>query len=376
MLLLLLLFLIGPGIDINIQDYNGNTALHYACLLNNKNIIIHLLNVNAKCGITNNNGQVAANCASTNYIREITRNPALIPNSDRYPKNNKDSNFAITQMSNIFTKKDKLTLEKKNILQIENDVKISNGENESKMVQYVSDSDYDSDDSDYKNKNAKKKKKKSKKLNITDTEKFSRGKFGPVPSKFSGCRVDMFQEETEVENAHSTKEQYKEMQLLEIARKTCQLPSELKEINIKIELLKTSLTSQKVHPPTNFDNTFEWIEIKDFLWLIGQPYNKKKNYNASLVDDQSKSYLNDNSTISLNLNTVSMVSFNMPFIEKDKRECLYNIAKVMDIAHRIFVNVNLVVSFFYLFFIIIIYYHFLLYFLLYLFLLYRHLAIY
>lgn len=251
-------------------------------------------------------------------------------------------------MSKIFTKKDKITLEKKNILQIENDIKINNGENESKMIQYESDSEYDTDDSEYDNKkdnkkDKKKKYKKSKKLNISDTEKFSRGKFGPVPSKFAGCRVDMFQAVTDEEISNTTKEQYKKMQLLEISRQTCQLPSELKEINIKIDLLKASLTSQKAHPPTLFDNTFEWIEVKDFLWLIGQPYNKKINYNSSLIDN--KSYLDGTSTISFNLNTISMVSFNMPFVEKDKRQCLYNLAKVMDIAHRIFVNVALVVCY-------------------------------
>lgn len=73
-----------PGININYQDSSGNTALHNAALIGNREIVEELLLAGINLTVLNNDGKVAANVAKTNYLREIIRNPALISNRVKY----------------------------------------------------------------------------------------------------------------------------------------------------------------------------------------------------------------------------------------------------------------------------------------------------
>jgi ankyrin repeat protein len=69
------------GIDINVQERDGNTALHMAASRGkpqHKSIVEMLLLHNARIGIANNAGKTPACVACTTYLGEIIRNPRLI----------------------------------------------------------------------------------------------------------------------------------------------------------------------------------------------------------------------------------------------------------------------------------------------------------
>lgn len=73
-----------PGININYQDSNGNTALHNAALIGNRDIVEMLLTAGIKLTTMNHAGKVAANLAKTNFLRELIRNPALLAHQRKY----------------------------------------------------------------------------------------------------------------------------------------------------------------------------------------------------------------------------------------------------------------------------------------------------
>ena len=84
-----------------------------------------------------------------------------------------------------------------------------------------------------------------------DTEDFVKGRFGSVPPSFGGCRLDFFSLAADSNNTSS-------MDSMQNTNSSSILP---------LQIL------QKGYLPTSFDSTEEeWIEVKDYLWLLGQVY--------------------------------------------------------------------------------------------------------
>ena len=100
---------------------------------------------------------------------------------------------------------------------------------------------------------------------IAATKKFTKGRFGDLPSSFGGCRKNLFpersenrvdKEDDETENEtnrgniitikNMTKDQYKEWQLLEIKRVTGQyIPDFQGELEQKLKKFRLSSLSQR-----------------------------------------------------------------------------------------------------------------------------------
>jgi ankyrin repeat protein len=174
-----------------------------------------------------------------------------------------------------------------------------------------------------------------------DTEAFTRGQFGPVPTSFRGCTEDMFftvfLEDEDEDDREFGEDQGKGKRARDlVSSRLIKILNEQgvdydgEEIDalvndtyhatkdetrtervahIKFELGKIrhmrdhlKVPAQSSHPPTAFDTTAEWITTRDYLWLLGQPYSK----------NQSS--------------------------KKDKRVILRGISKVMDEIHRIFTD--------------------------------------
>ncbi|XP_029465688.1 ankyrin repeat domain-containing protein 22 isoform X2 [Rhinatrema bivittatum] len=55
--------LLQAGVDVNATDYQGNTALHYACKMKNQEIISALLGAHANISIKNQDGETAIDIA-------------------------------------------------------------------------------------------------------------------------------------------------------------------------------------------------------------------------------------------------------------------------------------------------------------------------
>ena len=174
-----------------------------------------------------------------------------------------------------------------------------------------------------------------------DTENFARAKFGPVPSSFRGCTEDLFFKEFNIEDAATegklsygeetqrTKDIISERlramldaQGLEYDGEEIdallygkEMPAGIRDRDkhaqfehIKFELAKLrnklsiqGIPAQAAHTPTAFDTTEEWMGVRDYLWLLGQPNAVKK--------DEPK---------------------------RNKLALLKALAKVMDETHRIF----------------------------------------
>lgn len=66
--------LLQKNIDINSQNYNGDTPLHLACTVDNINIVKLLLQYDAKVDIYNNKGQLPIDMTANSKIREILIN--------------------------------------------------------------------------------------------------------------------------------------------------------------------------------------------------------------------------------------------------------------------------------------------------------------
>lgn len=67
-----------PGININIQELNGNTALHNSALIGSRDICELLLLHGADNGIVNVQGKSPANLTDRLSLQEVIRNPKLI----------------------------------------------------------------------------------------------------------------------------------------------------------------------------------------------------------------------------------------------------------------------------------------------------------
>eukprot|EP00606_Chrysophyceae_sp_TOSAG23-5_P000473 GSChrysophyteH2.ASY1.ANO1.1523.1 assembled CDS len=155
-----------------------------------------------------------------------------------------------------------------------------------------------------------------------DTENFTRGKYGPVPSSFRGCREDLFFTKfaTEIEEELEPSETEGKRSLRARDLVSSRLISILNEqgvdydgeeidalvngndlgikdesrlsriTHIKFELGKIrnkkkfeNVPAQASHTPTAFDISDEWIGVRDYLWLLGYPY---KQNNKSRVKDK------------------------------------------------------------------------------------------
>jgi hypothetical protein len=82
-----------PGVNINYQESNGNTALHNAALVGHREIVEMLLLAGVNLTVLNHDGKVAANLAKTAYLRELIRNPALMSNRLKYQERVMDHLF-------------------------------------------------------------------------------------------------------------------------------------------------------------------------------------------------------------------------------------------------------------------------------------------
>ena len=323
--------LMWPNIDVNIQDIHGNTALHYAAKEGYKSICERLVLAGARHGILNNDGFAAATIARYGPIAELLRDPSILENMNRKVETG-NTIATITAMHNII---DNHTSGQLSIQNAVNAVTIgrrgssfntSRGGNNStttsfsavnRMRKSVS-AGFDNTsimNSNFCNGN-----------NIVElglaSEGFIKGAFDKVPLTFGGCRRDMFNIgvqsvghnesdktdativiDNEIANESVTKDQYKEWQILEIKKITAvYLPnhSEEEDINKRMKQLQIKLITQNDQPPTLFEATKDWIEVKDFLFLLGHPYREIDIY------------------------------------MRDKRKLLYLIAKCMDVAHIIF----------------------------------------
>jgi len=147
-----------------------------------------------------------------------------------------------------------------------------------------------------------------------DTENFARGKFGPVPHSFRGCTDDLFflefnKEEAETENkieddgselskqiiserlrmtldAQGADYEGEDIDALVFGKAAPALSikdqSRRAQIDhVKFELAKLRnkiakkiIPAQAAHTPTTFDTTEEWMNVRDYLWLLGQPYSR------------------------------------------------------------------------------------------------------
>jgi len=172
-----------------------------------------------------------------------------------------------------------------------------------------------------------------------DTENFARGKFGPVPNAFRGCTDDLFftefnQEEAETESKivddgseHSKQIISERLRMLLDAQgadyegedidvlvygkaapvfsiKDESRSAQIEHVKFELGKLRHRIAckvipAQAAHTPTTFDATDEWMGVRDYLWLLGQPYSRA----------------NPN---------------------QDKRVLLKSLAKTMDEMHRIF----------------------------------------
>ena len=72
------------------------------------------------------------------------------------------------------------------------------------------------------------------------------------------------------------------------------------------------------HLPSSFDSTEEWLQVKDFLWLLGYPYRPIQI--VGRVDGEAAEDGVDDATASV----------------WDKRYCLYRLARVMDRVQELF----------------------------------------
>jgi hypothetical protein len=82
-----------PGVNINYQESNGNTALHNAALVGHRDVVEMLLLAGVNLTVLNHDGKVAANLAKTAYLRELIRNPALMSNRLKYQERVMDHLF-------------------------------------------------------------------------------------------------------------------------------------------------------------------------------------------------------------------------------------------------------------------------------------------
>jgi hypothetical protein len=114
-----------------------------------------------------------------------------------------------------------------------------------------------------------------------DTEDFARGKFGPVPESFGSCRDDM---------------------LFSNCRRTANSIAESKELERLAQYYP-----QQFNVPNAFDHVEDWHEVKDYLWLLGYPYE-----NQAQNPEEYSRYL------------------------PDKRYILHKVANQMDEAQRLF----------------------------------------
>jgi ankyrin repeat protein len=89
------------GININIQELNGNTALHNAAMIGSRDICELLLLTGADNRIINKMGKTAANLTEKLSLQEIIRNPSLIATK---------SHLQNAIIKTIFEKKEKMKL--------------------------------------------------------------------------------------------------------------------------------------------------------------------------------------------------------------------------------------------------------------------------
>ena len=344
-----------PGIDLDMQDISGDTALHAASQRGFKNIVEHLLLAGAKFGVINNLGKVAANVAKTGFIREVCRNPSLIEHKALQGFTGQ-AYLATKRMTGIFdTKRPDLSWTSSpsvNRLMVEDHQLSPVVSKMRSMIHGFGEQAFDDYDDEYQKEpfqdeinqtyqtyeNYHDPMIKGSRVNTgfsrrepsltqqsIDTEEFSHGRFGQFPPSFGGCRDNMFPidegtvNDNNVENLGlinslqvraMTKDEFKEIKFLEYKQQTSILeedrsPDKQSQIQERIEYLRRTTSSQAALPPTSFDKTDQWLEIKDFLWLIGYPYKPK-----STGDE----------------------------MQKDKRWCLYRIAKVMDVIQYLFVR--------------------------------------
>jgi hypothetical protein len=145
-----------------------------------------------------------------------------------------------------------------------------------------------------------------------DPEHLIRNKFGPPPAHYNGCKDDMFFEAFNKRVPVPFQYQLKKdiENLVTDSRSIPSIPMHNggdKEEKEGIDYGRLPLQASYV--PTAFDSTDEWIEVKDYLWMLGYPYQEKS--------------------------TISESKDGMASVE-DARAKLYKISNIMDDMQRVF----------------------------------------
>lgn len=295
-----LMLLDWPGININIADGNGDTPLHHAARVGDVEIVQQLLLLNAKTGLMNKQGKVAANVAKSNFLCEVIRNPSLIKHRISYQEK---------VMQDIFQK-----AEEKHLLAIAggndsgDELVVGNScniyEDEDNVLPIMDTQGAVSAVIPYPLTANKQKSQflssppavkplrpstNNHKLISEETEAFTKGKYGPVPSHFGGCRADLFFGNGDVD-----------YQLTVNADGNLIKPEQSMRVQLitgsteKVKLILDLYTLQQSYLPSSFDTTEEWCDVKDFLWLLGYSYRLNEGtteMERDLVDVRSRKYL-------------------------------------------------------------------------------------
>ncbi len=346
--------LMWPNIEVNIQDIYGNTALHYAAKEGYKSICERLILAGARHGILNNDGHAAATIARYAPIAELLRDPNILENMNRKIETT-NTITSVNAMQNIIDNHTSGALSIQNAVNTVTNgrrgISFNMGRRGSSFNIGRSGSSFNvgrsGNNSPTASFNAVNRMRKSISAGFDNTssinfdtamistsfgnsnnsteldiasEAFVKGEFDQVPTSFGGCRRNMFNIgvissgnldnvdvtkviDTETTSNTVTKDQYKEWQILEIKKITAvYLPNhnEEEDINKRMKQLQIKLITQNDQLPTLFEATKDWIEVKDFLFLLGHPY---RDTNIHM---------------------------------REKRKLLYLIAKCMDVAQIIF----------------------------------------
>lgn len=312
------------GVNINYQEANGNTALHNAAQHEYRDVLEILLVHNADNGLLNRQGKAAANLVSHNYIREIIRNPRLIHSKHDYQhavldeifrrqrllsSSAQGTDFSMTvgeaaqdQSLVLFPQSSTISSpsmmmfpplspsvpkvgEKKSNMNSNNNGNSSfynkSGSGEVKLPPIPSSaSKYSINNATNTHNNSfysssQQKGAGSNSVAAVDLQdSIAMSRYGPIPPAFGGCRADIFLQQEVINGQDEEGEDDYNKQ------------AAMAGGNV---FFNDVYSLQRSYLPTSFDTTLEWCEVKDFFWLLAQPYRDYRQDKRSFLYDLAKS---------------------------------------------------------------------------------------